>query len=69
MSYKRDFTFCCKRKVKEAARKIRQSVHETFTYYDFPREHRMRIRTNNALERIMREIRRPGFDSGRQTIR
>ncbi|MCE5317122.1 MAG: transposase, partial [Parachlamydia sp.] len=28
------------------------------TYYDFPREHRVRIRTNNALERIMREIRR-----------
>ncbi|MEN6489636.1 MAG: transposase [Smithella sp.] len=30
----------------------------TTTYYDFPREHRVRIRTNNALERIMREIRR-----------
>lgn len=45
-------------KLKEAARKIRQSIRETFTYYDFPREHRMRIRTNNALERIMREIRR-----------
>jgi transposase-like protein len=45
-------------KLKEAARKIRQSIHETFAYYDFPREHRMRIRTNNALERIMREIRR-----------
>jgi putative transposase len=45
-------------KLKEAARKIRESIHETFSYYDFPREHRMRIRTNNALERIMREIRR-----------
>uniref|UniRef100_UPI001FAE9F8E transposase n=1 Tax=Geotalea sp. SG265 TaxID=2922867 RepID=UPI001FAE9F8E len=28
------------------------------TYYDFPREYRIRIRTNNALERIMKEIRR-----------
>jgi transposase-like protein len=28
------------------------------SYYDFPREHRIRIRTNNALERIMKEIRR-----------
>jgi putative transposase len=28
------------------------------TYYDFPSEHRIRIRTNNALERIMKEIRR-----------
>lgn len=45
-------------KLKEAARKIRQSIVETFTYYEFPREHRIRIRTNNALERIMREIRR-----------
>jgi transposase-like protein len=45
-------------KLKEAAKKIRQSIGETFTYYDFPREHRVRVRTNNALERIMREIRR-----------
>ncbi len=45
-------------KLKEAARKIRESIHETFSYYAFPREHRVRIRTNNALERIMREIRR-----------
>jgi transposase-like protein len=45
-------------KLREAARKIRQSIVETFTYYEFPREHRIRIRTNNALERIMREIRR-----------
>jgi putative transposase len=27
-------------------------------YYAFPEEHRRRIRTNNPLERIMREIRR-----------
>jgi len=45
-------------KLREAAKKIHQSILETFTYYDFPREHRVRIRTNNALERIMREIRR-----------
>ena len=45
-------------KLREAAKKIRQSIVETFTYYEFPREHRISIRTNNALERIMREIRR-----------
>lgn len=45
-------------KLKEAAKKIRESIIETLTYYDFPREHRTRIRTNNALERIMKEIRR-----------
>jgi putative transposase len=45
-------------KLKEAARKVKESIVETFTYYDFPREHRSRVRTNNALERIMKEIRR-----------
>ena len=45
-------------KLKEAAKKIQDSIAETLTYYDFPREHRIRIRTNNALERIMKEIRR-----------
>jgi len=45
-------------RLKESAKKIRDSIAETLTYYDFPREHRTRIRTNNALERIMKEIRR-----------
>ncbi len=45
-------------KLKEAAKKVRVSIVETFSFYDFPREHRLRIRTNNGLERIMREIRR-----------
>ena len=31
---------------------------ETLSYMAFPREHWTRIRTNNVLERIMREIRR-----------
>ncbi len=41
-----------------AAEKIRESIAETLTYYDFPSAHWCRIRTNNPLERIMREIRR-----------
>lgn len=45
-------------KLREAAKKVKESIVETFAYYDFPREHRSRIRTNNALERIMKEIRR-----------
>jgi putative transposase len=32
--------------------------HETLTYYAFPDIHWQKIRTNNPLERIMREIRR-----------
>ncbi len=45
-------------KLREAAKKVRESIMETLTYYNFPREHRSRVRTNNALERIMKEIRR-----------
>jgi transposase-like protein len=41
-----------------AARIVREAVDQTLPYYHFPREHRRRIRTNNALERIIREIRR-----------
>jgi transposase-like protein len=41
-----------------AAKKLREGVDQTLAYYLFPREHRRRIRTNNALERIIREIRR-----------
>ncbi|MCR4411841.1 MAG: transposase [Thermoguttaceae bacterium] len=37
---------------------MRESVEETLADVAFPREHWTRIRTNNMLERIMREIRR-----------
>ena len=45
-------------KLPKAARKIDESIAETLSYYHFPRAHWQRIRTNNALERIMKEIRR-----------
>jgi transposase-like protein len=45
-------------KLPKAAGMIRESIDETLTYYNFPPEHWRRIRTNNPLERIMREIRR-----------
>lgn len=44
--------------LKEAAARIREGIDETLTYYGFPPSHWRRIRTNNPLERIMREIRR-----------
>lgn len=37
---------------------MRDGYAETLTYTWFPREHRRRIRTNNAIERPNREIRR-----------
>ncbi len=47
-----------KMKLRQAAQKIRENINETLSYYDFPSAHWRRIRTNNPLERIMREIRR-----------
>jgi putative transposase len=41
-----------------AADLLAATVGETLTYYAFPEEHWRRIRTNNPLERILREIRR-----------
>src|SRR6188474_2751410 len=41
-----------------AAELVEAAVEETLTYYAFPDEHWRRIRTNNPLERILREIRR-----------
>lgn len=37
---------------------VEMSSAETLAYYAFPEEHWRRIRTNNPLERLMREIRR-----------
>jgi transposase-like protein len=45
-------------KLKKAAEEVQESVAETLTYYRFPREHHRQIRTNNLLERVMRQIRR-----------
>lgn len=42
----------------KAADKVRDSIEETLTFMGFPEEHWMRIRTNNTLERINREIKR-----------
>ena len=45
-------------KLGKASELVLGGIEETFSYYAFPREHWRRIRTNNPLERLMREIRR-----------
>ena len=45
-------------KLKEAAAKVEAGIEETLTYMDFPFEHWTKIRTNNVIERLYREIRR-----------
>jgi len=45
-------------RLNKAATTVADGIEETLSYMQFPREHWSRIRTNNMLERIMREIRR-----------
>lgn len=45
-------------KLKEAAKKIEDSIAETLTYMDFPYAHWSKLRSNNVIERLNREIRR-----------
>ena len=45
-------------KLHAASKKVRDSIEETLTFMDFPSQHWTRIRTNNTLERLNREIKR-----------
>jgi putative transposase len=60
-------------KLVKAAKIVEEGVAETLSYMAFPREHWTRIRTNNPLERLMREIRRRtrvvgAFPDGRSAL-
>ena len=41
-----------------AAKKLQDGIDETLTYMEFPTQHWTRIRTNNTIERLNREIKR-----------
>jgi len=45
-------------KLKEAAEKIEKGIEETLTYMEFPYAHWSKLRSNNVLERLNREVRR-----------
>lgn len=45
-------------KLNKAADKLENCLEEPLTYMDFPSEHWLRIRTNNVIERVNREIKR-----------
>ena len=45
-------------KLKDVAKKVEDNIEEALTYHCFPSEHWTRIRTNNVIERLNREIRR-----------
>ena len=45
-------------KLSAAAKKTQDGIEETHTYLDFPPQHWSRIRTNNTIELLNREIKR-----------
>jgi len=45
-------------RLRAAAEVLEAGMGEALTYMSFPREHWIRIRTNNTMERLNREIRR-----------
>lgn len=57
----------------EAVKILTDGVASTLSYYDFPPEHWRRIRTNNPLERLLKEVRRRtnvvgAFPDGRSAL-
>jgi transposase-like protein len=60
-------------KLPAAAKTVEEGIRETLTYTSFPHEHWRSLRTNNPMERIMREIRRRtrvvgNFPDGRSAL-
>jgi hypothetical protein len=61
------------KEIVEAAEVVRDGAPETLGYYALPSEHWRHVRTNNPLERLMREIRRRtrvvgSFPEGRSAL-
>ena len=48
----------CEMRLSLAAKKVDDGIEETLTFMEFPSEHWSRIRTNNMLERVNRELKR-----------
>jgi transposase-like protein len=60
-------------RLSKAAQIVRAGASETLSYYALPREHWRSLRTNNPLERILREVRRRtrvvgSFPDGRSAL-
>lgn len=50
--------FLRENKMKTAANTLENGIHEALSYTNYPHEHWLKIRSNNGIERINREIRR-----------
>ena len=45
-------------KLRKAAELVESNIAETLTYYGYPSQHWLKIRTNNPMERLLKEARR-----------
>ncbi len=45
-------------KLKAAAELVENAIHETFAYYGYPPQHWIKLKTNNPMERLLKEARR-----------
>jgi len=45
-------------KLKTAADLVAESIHETLSYYRYPPQHGLKLKTNNPMERLLKEARR-----------
>ena len=45
-------------KLRTAADLVEKSIHETFAYFAYPPQHWLKIKTNNPMERLLKEARR-----------
>jgi putative transposase len=45
-------------KLKAAADLVEQKIHETLAYYAYPSQHWLKLKTNNPMERLLKEARR-----------
>ncbi len=45
-------------KLRTAAELVEHNIHETFSFYSYPSQHWLKIKTNNPMERLLKEARR-----------
>ena len=45
-------------KLRAAAERVEKSIHETLAYSAYPPQHGLKIKTNNPMERLLKEARR-----------
>jgi len=45
-------------KLRAAAELVENAIHETLTYYAYPPQHWIKLKTNNPMERLLKEARR-----------